>query len=194
MVRQAGQTLAAAILAAVGIAAALPRPACACTPCLPDRVLDLAETAEAADLIVIGRQVQRGPSTGTGPDWITIRVSEVLKGSTEETRIRVDSFSGMCGYGIVVDRATYVIFLERGDDMYYAVNDGCAVHTVPVEGGEVTVDGQGMPIDEFVTLLGPDAVRTQVEDGGGLSCAGAALGLAALAGVVVMRRTARPVR
>jgi hypothetical protein len=141
--------LAAAAAALVGLlGAAAVR---ACEPCA--ELLDLDETAQQADLVVIGEQVNSGPSTGSGPDWIVVRVDEVLKGDPPGERIRVNGWDGMCPYGIVVEPGIYVMFLADEGEMYAAVNYGCAVKTLPVTGENVEVDEQSMPLDELAATL-----------------------------------------
>jgi hypothetical protein len=139
--------VAAAVLASLLGAAA----ARACEPCA--ELLDLNETTQRADLIVIGEQVDSGPSTGSGPDWIVVRIDEVLKGDAPGERIRVNGWDGMCPYGIVVEPGTYVMFLADEGEMYAAINYGCAVKTLPVTGENVEVDEQSMLLDDLVAML-----------------------------------------
>lgn len=131
-------------------------PAQACEPCF--EIWDLDQTAEGADLIIVGRKVSEGPSTGDapngGPDWIQVRVEEVLKGEVDANQIQVNSWDGMCDYGIVADSGSYVMFLAWNGEMYGAVNIGCAVRQYPVQGDVVDVDGQAMAMDAFASSLG----------------------------------------
>jgi len=56
----------------------------ACEPC--GSTLDLNETIQQADLIIIGKKIKDGPHTDPrpegygGPDWIIVKIERVLKG------------------------------------------------------------------------------------------------------------------
>jgi hypothetical protein len=128
----------------------------ACEPC--PEVLTFEESVAAADLIIIGERVGSGPSTGDGPDWIMVDIYEILKGNTTETRIRVNSWDGMCPYGIVVDDGLYVMILDQFEDQYDSVHWGCSVKTFPVESEMVMMGDGPVPIDDFVQML-PDGKR-----------------------------------
>ena len=97
----------------------------------PGEGWNLAQTAEAADLIVIGQRASEGSPTGGapvgGPGWIWVQVLEVLKGKVDGNHIQVNSWDGMCAYGIVVGGETYVMFLAWNGGMYDAMNFGYAV-------------------------------------------------------------------
>lgn len=144
-------------------------PAQACEPCF--EIWDLDQTAEGADLIIVGRKVSEGPSTGDapngGPDWIQVRVEEVLKGEVDANQIQVNSWDGMCDYGIVADSGSYVMFLAWNGEMYGAVNIGCAVRQYPVQGDVVDVDGQAMAMDAFASSLGLERPAVGADDEAG---------------------------
>jgi hypothetical protein len=141
------------------------QPAHACEPCL--EVLTLEETAAVADLVIIGKKVKNGPNVngggiGSSPDWIEVKVIEVLKGEIEETTIKVNSWNGMCAYGIVIeDKGEHLIFLQKVDPsthdgiQYDAVEWGCAVTRYPIEDDIVIkeYEEQRIPLDEFLALL-----------------------------------------
>lgn len=126
----------------------------ACEPCF--EILNLEDTTAAADLIVVGRLVREGPSTGTGPDWIEIAVLEVWKGEAPQTVLRVNSWDGMCAYGIILlNRDSYLIFLEAEGESYDAVNYGCAVRSMPVRNDEIEYEEGLYSLDAFAELMGP---------------------------------------
>lgn len=164
-VRLRGVLTALVIGALAVVVAGRLRPAFACTPC--PSTLSLAETIDRADLIVVGSRVGDGPMADSGPDWIEVQPAEILRGEAGQGRLRVNSFDGMCGYGIVVERnAPTVMLLQREGEMYDAVASGCSVSQLPVEGDAVSIDGEAVPLDDFVLMLGPGAARTPVEPPG----------------------------
>jgi hypothetical protein len=130
----------------------------ACEPCA--YILTLEETAEKADLIVIGHALDgitpaEFGGDFVGPDWMTIEVTHVIKGELSDNTIRVNSWNGMCQYGIVLgDDAPYVIFLQDLGDMYDAVEHGCAVKTLPVFDSFVEYQGERLPLKDFFSQLG----------------------------------------
>ena len=81
-----------------------------CEPC--KEILGFQETVKKADLIVIGRKtaestpVPAREQSDSGPESITVQVSKTLKGKAPRT-IKVNSWDGMCPYGIVIDHKTY---------------------------------------------------------------------------------------
>ena len=126
----------------------------ACEPCMES--LNLEDTTAAADLIVIGRLVREGPSTGNGPDWIEIEILEVWKGQAPQSEIRANSWNGMCAYGIILpDREPYLIFLESKGEFYDAVNYGCAVRSMLVGDDQITYEDHAYSLEDFASLLGP---------------------------------------
>lgn len=69
--------------------------------------LGFAQSAAKADLIIIGQKVNEGPLTFIEgekccPSWIEVKVKKVLLGKEEAGLLRIHSWSGMCGYGIVI--------------------------------------------------------------------------------------------
>lgn len=131
----------------------------ACEPCL--ETLDLQETVNQSDLIVVGQRTDYpldGEESFPGPETINVEIKRTLKGFSEETQIKVHSWSGMCGYGIVVDDKDYVMFLQKIDSylpeaQYDAVNFGCAVRTFSVENEMVDFDGKNISLEEFARGL-----------------------------------------
>jgi hypothetical protein len=140
----------------------------ACEPC--QNIATFDEAADAAQLIIVGQVVAEGPSTGSGPDWITVQVIDVLKGTPPETRIRVNSWDGMCGYGIMVDRGDQaVMLLTDGGDQFVTVNYSCAISQYTMTDGAVIVDAQPVALTDFAAMLGPDARVEHISDPGSVS-------------------------
>lgn len=139
-------------------------PASACEPCA--EMLTLEESAAEADLIIVGAMLDQGPSTGNGPDWITVQVVERWKGARTPDRIRVNSWDGMCLYGIPAESGEFLMLLEQRDDQYVTVNSGCAIsrYTIDAANEQVIVDDQPVSYTDFIDLLGPDAQRVKVSD------------------------------
>lgn len=149
----------------------------ACQPCRED--LNFEQTAQKAGLIIIGQKVADGPSTKSGssklpggPDWIRVKVLEIIKGDTKDQEVQIKSWYGMCAYGIIInDNKPHVIFLQKSKDQYYAVNSGCAIRTFSVDGNivnfkdsELSKDTQKISIDELVKKIGPGASRKKIAD------------------------------
>ncbi|MGD8821561.1 MAG: hypothetical protein PVG63_00535 [Anaerolineales bacterium] len=171
----------------------------ACEPCV--EILDLEQTTTAADVIVIGRLVREGPSTGFGPDWLEIEILEVWKGELEQARIQVNSWDGMCAYGVILfDHEPHLIFLEKQGDIYDTVENGCAVRSILIEGNQIITDDGPVPLDEFADSLGLSASRQTMPEQGAQSSipwtpvlVGIVIILAMTVGFyLVLKRLARP--
>ena len=138
----------------------------ACEPC--PSTLNFEETVEKSDLIIIGQRTDfssnEQDSFETLPDSINVKIIEILKGNTNQNQITVNSWDGMCGYGIVVDNKEYVILLQERDNMYDAVDFGCSVKTFSVDNGLVDFNGDKISIDEFTNKLGSQADRQIIDD------------------------------
>ena len=134
---------------------------CVCEPCA--EVLNFKETVQQADLIVLGEKAGNGPLIGLSyfPDaasWIEIDILDILKGQEAQKRIRVNSWNGMCGYGIVIGEGQHVIFLVKtenspGGHQYDAVNYGCSVKTYPVKDDRVIFNGKDISKEGFLREL-----------------------------------------
>lgn len=139
----------------------------ACEPCSIEK-FDFETTVKHADLIIMGEKISEELSTEpkslpSEPAWIKVKVLDVLKGKESEREIKVHSWSGMCGYGIVVGEGKYIMFLsERKHDsedfQYGAVNYGCSVKTYPVEENMVVFGTEEqkkekITLEQFVQLL-----------------------------------------
>jgi hypothetical protein len=103
--------------------------AAACEPCA--QVLDVDASLARASLVVAGRRSdwtaaeQAAWARQQGPDTIAVRVERVLKGAAGP-EIAVNSWNGMCPYGIVVDGERYVMILAGAPPEYDSVDSGCA--------------------------------------------------------------------
>jgi len=148
-------------------------PVYACIPCR--KTLNFYETAQKADLIIIGQKIDEdfiNTFYNKKPEWTKVKILEIIKGDTSANEIRVKSWYGMCAYGIVLlDKNPYVIFLQKGKDMYYPVNTGCAIKYFKVEGENVyfqeeslTNKIQKISIDELVRKIGPSATRKKITE------------------------------
>ena len=123
----------------------------ACTPCTD--TWDFKKTAENADAIIVGQKVSEQRSNS--PEWIDVRVTQVLKGNIQDQKIRIASWYGMCPFGIVADDKPYAMLLvnsnkSQGRLYYDAVNYGCAVKTLVVEKGKVKLDGQEVLLENLM--------------------------------------------
>jgi len=129
------------------------RLAWSCEPCF--EVLDLAESILQADLIIIGHrkdytseEKDQWPKQ-QGPDSVQVLVTKILKGGLDNNLIEVNSWDGMCPYGIVVDDAQYAMFLKKREHVYDSVNFGCSVKTLPVRNDEIHIDENLISIENF---------------------------------------------
>jgi hypothetical protein len=174
-------------------------PARACEPCI--EILNLEQTTAAAELIVIGRLVQEGPSTGSGPDWLEIEILELWKGELDQTQIRVNSWDGMCAYGVILfDHEPHLIFLETRGEMYDTVENGCAVRSMLIEGDQIHTEGGLVPLDEFAADLGLTASQQAMpasEPVAGIPWAPVLVGVVIILGLtigfyLILKRMSRP--
>ena len=140
----------------------------ACEPC--GERLDLEKTIRAADLIVVGQKMNEAdadnsdPALMGNPDSVMIHIKEVLKGAVAQDMISVNSWDGMCAYGIVVGEKEYVVFLAGKEtaSQFDAVNHGCSVKTLPVKDVSVKmveVEGKEMPLKQWEEYLN-DIIKT----------------------------------
>ncbi len=128
--------------------------ASACQPC--PKVLSLAETVQKADLVIVGKNLTKRTQPDTepgGPDEIDVWIIRTLLGEETKKTIRVNSWDGMCPYGIVADGGHNVMLLKRQQDKYDAVESGCSVKTYPVKNGIVDVEGTEMSLQNFTALV-----------------------------------------
>lgn len=129
------------------------RMAWSCEPCF--EVLDLAESILQADLIIIGHRKDYSAEEKNqwpkqqGPDSVRVFVTKILKGELDKNLIEVNSWDGMCPYGIVVDGAQYAMLLKKRDHIYDSVNFGCAVKTLPVRDDEIYIDENPVSLANF---------------------------------------------
>lgn len=125
-----------------------------CTPC--SDVLDLKETIERSEVIVVGQRrdtVKTENAEGLkkrGPDTVNVKVSKVLKGKSGPSVITVNSWDGECPYGVVLeDNAPHLLFLVKKAGFYDSVAQGCSVRSLPILNDQVPIDGRMMSIQEF---------------------------------------------
>ncbi len=129
-----------------------------CEPCV--KALNFFETSAKADLIIIGEKYKEGRVNVLGqPEDIEVKVLKVLKGKVGSSVLKVNSWDGMCPYGIVIDDKHYVIFLEKrqvpGENFEYdAVDRGCSIKTLLIEHDTVNFNGMMVPLDVFTGMLG----------------------------------------
>ena len=131
----------------------------ACEPCA--KILNFEESVKEADLIIIGQKVSEGPRSDFrgegygGPDWIEVKIMQVLKGERPAERIKVNSWDAMCDYGIVVEKDNvYVMLLKQRkvtdeDYQFDAVNFGCGVKIYALEGEFINFDGKRISVVDF---------------------------------------------
>ena len=135
-------------------------PTLACQPCFQQ--LGDQQSVEQADLVIIGSLSSSGPDSCPtdncgGSDWIDIAVDEVIFGETLADTVRVNSWDGMCNYGITIENdKDYIILLdeeidENTDYEYDAVNMGCAVKTFLIDDDEIIFDDQIITVDQFIS-------------------------------------------
>lgn len=142
-------------------------PAFACEPCV--NVLNLEETIQKADLIIVGQKVANGTKLDYGesekPDWIEVEVLEVFKGSVPQTKIKINSWDNMCAYGIIInDARNYLMFLQERtspeeDYTYDTIGFGCAEKTFLVEDNQVNLNGQKIAVETFASTYGLTAFK-----------------------------------
>ncbi len=138
-----------------------PSAAFACEPC--PKILNLAETIEEAQFIIIGQKVARcSPFSSRkslgDPDCMEVKINQVLKGTIDTDKIKVATFYGMCPYGIttVKDDRFYMMFLAGANRemVYEAVRWGCSVKALLVENDTVKYKGERISTDEFAARFG----------------------------------------
>jgi len=160
----------------------------ACQPCRS--TLNFEETVEKSDLIIIGQRTDFSPneqdSYETLPDNINVKIIKILKGDTNQNQITVNSWDGMCQYGIVVDDKKYVMLLQKRDPIYvdwgpvdyddvvdydpvgYNTVDydavDCAADTFLVDNDLVDFYGDKISIDEFTDKLGSQISKPIIDD------------------------------
>ncbi|MBZ0166825.1 MAG: hypothetical protein K8I00_08455 [Candidatus Omnitrophica bacterium] len=136
----------------------VPHFAHACEPCA--QRLDWQQTARDADLIVLGRKLDDGPAdSGGGPDWIDLKVDDELHGTALSVVVRVNSWDGMCPYGIDIPNGEpHLIFLKSSNlsktkTHYTAVAQGCGAKALPIIDDHVVVDSTRIPVTRFMEQL-----------------------------------------
>lgn len=132
----------------------------ACQPCA--KKLDFSGSLKAAELVIVGAKLgQHADLDGgipQGPEYIQVRVKQVLKGTPSGAEIKVNSWDAMCSYGIVVDNRDYLMLLvsetsSHDGSEYDAVNNGCAVKQLLVEDRKVQIEGKELSVSDVKTLI-----------------------------------------
>jgi len=133
----------------------------ACEPC--SKILNFGETVQQADLIIVGEKSANGPSVmmnqfPDASDWIDIKIFDILKGQEKKKRIRVNSWDGMCSYGIDIDDGKYIIFLEKREVdhetyQYDAVNYGCSIRIYSIKDDIVVFGDEQILMGQFTGKL-----------------------------------------
>ncbi len=163
--KQFGNTLFLILIFAVFVLTAMPTRAC--EPC--EKFMSLDDVVERADVILIGNR-QDPPwffndnHSGEGPPKIKVKVNRVLKGVIEKDTIIVDSWSGMCAYGITLYKEKNVLMLlkasansNQNPKSYMAV-DFCGPKQFKIIDGYLTketmrgtqkIDERVMALEEF---------------------------------------------
>lgn len=140
-------------------------PAVACEPC--SEIWDFARTAAVADLILVARENPApkptpppGQPPPDGPDSIKIDIEQVLKGEESRQTIVVNSWDGMCPYGIQLEPGSHVVLLRKRNDRqqwddveFDSLNNGCALKSLPIKDGKVELEGKSLTLDELRSLL-----------------------------------------
>lgn len=135
-----------------------PHLALACEPCA--QRMDWMQTAKAADVIVVGRKFDDGPNTGSGgPDFIDLKVDDELVGVAISEVVRVNSWDGMCPYGVQINNGDpHIVFLRttnlaKTKAHYSAVSQGCSATAFPIIDDYVVMGKTKMPLDQFKAKL-----------------------------------------
>jgi hypothetical protein len=125
----------------------------ACVPC-PSK-LSFDETLKRADLIIIGQRTDYEEREAfvelpQGPDTISVKILDTLKGKAPSDIITVNSWDGICAFGIVADNSIYFMALTKKGPIFDAVNNGCAFKTrIFVNNGIKLKDGQTLKLKEL---------------------------------------------
>ncbi|MFH1586576.1 MAG: hypothetical protein ABID38_01825 [Candidatus Diapherotrites archaeon] len=142
----------------------------ACQPCSSH--LNLEEAINSSDLIILGQRADYNAEEyfdWGGPENINVEIINFLKGHIQGKQITVNSWDGMCPYGIIVDDGTYIMLLELEDHefpyddpnfpfydpyQYDAVNSGCAPNQFLVDGEIVALYDENISFDDFYERTG----------------------------------------
>ncbi|MDD4616656.1 MAG: hypothetical protein PHW76_06030 [Alphaproteobacteria bacterium] len=150
----------------------LPREGVACERCLS--TLSLEETISQADEIAVA---ERDPDENIAepdpnateldmsklPEFIHLKILKVLKGEPLPPVVRVQSYSGMCRYGIYFRKGvTALVFLKRTPDFYTSVAGGCSKTSIPLGGNTLNLDGKKITLQTFTEkYLAPSPPKDQ---------------------------------
>jgi len=139
----------------------------ACQPCLKNYSFD--EAVKKADLIILGQKIKawsdNPKASPNQPEWVEVAVKEVFKGELSAKQVKIHSYYGMCPYGVVLpDDKSYLMLLEKEDDHFRAVYQGCAVNKYLVEDNKVLFEDEKISIDDFVKKIGQGGKREMVKE------------------------------
>ena len=151
----------------------------ACEPC--GSTLDLPASLRRAEVVAVVKRVDASGGGGAARDEAQcdeLSVERVLKGEFEGERLTVRRWYGMCPYGVILGRGTYVVILVKGSEgdygmarvsagcevapggragkaeLYVPVEQGCAVKSLRVESGSVEAEGVRLTLEEFADRYG----------------------------------------
>lgn len=134
------------------------QPTHACQPCAES--FDWIETARSADVVVVGRKLDESAEEDAGgPDWIDLMVDDELIGTAISEVVRVNSWDGMCPYGVQINgREPHIVFLKsanlsRTRAHYTAVAQGCGAKALPIVDDHVVVNETRIPVAQFMEQL-----------------------------------------
>lgn len=103
-------------------------------------MLDVPQSIHRATLILIAKATGAARTKASQqPAFDTLEVESVLKGGYTGKTIRVKSWYGMCDYGFVLEKGTYVVLLSQEGENYTSVHNGCAYKAFPIRGGKAVV-------------------------------------------------------
>lgn len=123
----------------------------ACEPC--HRILTFEESYKAATLVIVGeRSASIKPTNDmklSQPDSITGKILRTLKGQAGGAEITVNSWDGMCDYGITVGSGEHLMLLVRRGKEYDTVNFGCSFKSAPVKNDSILVSGKLRKLSAF---------------------------------------------
>jgi|GEM_PF-5357107 len=131
--------------------------ALACSPCVT--TLNLQQSLDLSKAVIVGTRIT--PQTPeemkyeSGPEWVEIRVSDVLKGDAQPGQtIKAKAWSQMCQFGIVTPPGeSYVMILRKSGEYYDSLDFGCSVKTLKVKDGTVDTKDGTITLGEFKKLI-----------------------------------------
>ncbi len=122
----------------------------ACEPCPPGFDLKYPEIGKKADLVaILESDGKAAAQTNSGPEIIEYAVTKVLKGTAGKS-LKARGWFGMCDYGLVLPKGTFVVFLGKEvRGVRETLNMGCGQKFLKAENGFVTVDGKKLKAENL---------------------------------------------